>query len=55
MLQSFKLTHPPRACVLDLDGTLVDTLGDFEVALAAMLRQLGRDALPRAAIACMVG
>ena len=54
-MQNFKLTHPPHACVLDLDGTLVDTLGDFEAALAAMLRQLGREPLPRAAIACMVG
>ncbi|MEZ5607743.1 MAG: phosphoglycolate phosphatase [Burkholderiaceae bacterium] len=54
-MQSFKLTHPPRACVLDLDGTLVDTLGDFEVALAAMLHALGRAPLPRAAVACMVG
>ncbi len=41
--------------MLDLDGTLVDTLGDFEVALAAMLRQLGRAPLPREAIACMIG
>lgn len=55
MIQNLKLTHSPRACVLDLDGTLVDTLGDFEMALAAMLRQLGRAPLPRAAIACMVG
>ena len=41
--------------MLDLDGTLVDTLGDFEVALAAMLRQLGRAPLPREAVACMIG
>lgn len=41
--------------MIDLDGTLVDTLGDFEAALAVMLRQLGRAPLPRAAIAQMVG
>lgn len=41
--------------MLDLDGTLVDTLGDFEAALAVMLRALGRQPLARADIARMVG
>ena len=41
--------------MLDLDGTLVDTLGDFEAALAAMLRQLGRPALTRDEIARLIG
>ena len=31
------LAQPIRACMVDLDGTLVDTLGDFEAALGAML------------------
>ncbi|MFM8637679.1 MAG: phosphoglycolate phosphatase [Betaproteobacteria bacterium] len=35
------LLDPIRAVILDLDGTLVDTLGDFELALRAMLVDLG--------------
>lgn len=35
------LLDPIRAVILDLDGTLVDTLGDFELALRAMLADLG--------------
>lgn len=46
---------PIAACILDLDGTMVDTLGDFEAALGAMLRALGRPPLARDAIARMVG
>ena len=30
------------ACIIDLDGTMVDTLGDFEAALNLMLAELGR-------------
>ncbi len=44
-----------RACIIDLDGTLVDTLGDFEVALNAMLTELGRRAVSRAEIGRWVG
>ena len=29
------------ACIIDLDGTLVDTIGDFEVALSRSLADLG--------------
>ncbi len=32
---------PVRAAIVDLDGTMVDTLGDFLVALRGMLRELG--------------
>lgn len=44
-----------RAAMVDLDGTLVDTLGDFEVALNAMLAGLGCPSVSRAEIEQMVG
>lgn len=44
-----------RAAIVDLDGTLVDTLGDFDAALNATLRELGRPAVARADIERMVG
>jgi len=43
------------AAIVDLDGTMVDTLGDFEVALARMLGELGWPAVSRGAIERMVG
>jgi phosphoglycolate phosphatase len=43
------------AAVVDLDGTLVDTLGDFSVALNAMLRELGLPPIDSAAIEAKVG
>jgi phosphoglycolate phosphatase len=36
-----------RAAIIDLDGTLVDTLGDFVVAINAMLAELGLDSVDR--------
>ncbi len=44
-----------RAVIVDLDGTMVDTLGDFDVALNATLRELGRPPVARADIERMVG
>jgi phosphoglycolate phosphatase len=44
-----------RAAIVDLDGTMVDTLGDFEVALNAMLRELDLPAVSRAFIEATVG
>ena len=44
-----------RAALVDLDGTLVDTLGDFTVALNTMLRELDLPALTRADIERRVG
>jgi phosphoglycolate phosphatase len=44
-----------EAAIVDLDGTLVDTLGDFDAALNAALRELGLPAIGRAAIESMVG
>ena len=32
---------PPQACILDLDGTLIDTLGDFVAVLGRVLVDLG--------------
>lgn len=48
-----KLTQVIDACIIDLDGTQVDTLGDFEVALGRMLAELqlppvARDFIERA-------
>ena len=47
------LLDPIRAVILDLDGTLVDTLGDFELALRAMLADL--DVAPDAISPTFVG
>lgn len=51
----FPPATPPRAAIIDLDGTLVDTLDDFTAALARMLATLGYPALPRARVATLVG
>ena len=52
---STTLFHGLRAAIVDLDGTLVDTVGDFEVALAAMLGELGLPTVPRGFIERTVG
>jgi len=44
-----------QAAIVDLDGTLVDTLGDFDAALNATLRELGLPVLERGVIEPMVG
>ena len=46
---------PPRAVIVDLDGTMVDTLGDFVVALNLMLEELRLPGIERAAIERLVG
>lgn len=43
------------AAIIDLDGTMVDTLGDFVVALNAMLTELALPAVERAVVARLVG
>ena len=43
------------AAMVDLDGTLVDTLGDFAEALNRMLRELALPAIAPEAIETMVG
>ena len=54
-MSALKVAQPIEACLIDLDGTLVDTLGDFEAALNQMLAALGRAPVTRAQIALMVG
>ena len=44
-----------QAAIVDLDGTMVDTLGDFCAALDRMLGELGLAAVPPEAVAQMVG
>lgn len=43
------------AAIIDLDGTLVDTLGDFAAALNAVLRDLRLPAIDATAVQRMVG
>lgn len=44
-----------RAAIVDLDGTLVDTLGDFETALNRTLSELGLPPVSRALVERTVG
>ena len=44
-----------QAAIIDLDGTMVDTVGDFEAALGAMLADLSLPAVSRAFIERTVG
>jgi phosphoglycolate phosphatase len=56
VLDSISFNHPPlTAAIVDLDGTLVDTLGDFSAALNRMLAELRLPAVAPDAIGNMVG
>jgi phosphoglycolate phosphatase len=44
-----------QAAIVDLDGTMVDTVGDFVVALSAMLAELGLPGVDRDFVALTVG
>ena len=46
---------PFNAVIVDLDGTMVDTVGDFEVALRLAFADLGHAAVSRSFIARTVG
>lgn len=48
-------TFEVDAAMLDLDGTMVDTLGDFHESLARMLVELGLSPIAPEPIAMMVG
>jgi phosphoglycolate phosphatase len=50
-----KLPPDLQGAIVDLDGTLVDTVGDFDAALNAMLAELGLGGVARAFIAGTVG
>lgn len=47
--------HDLSAAIIDLDGTLVHTLGDFSAALAAVHEELGLRVIPQADVEAMVG
>jgi len=46
---------PLHAAIVDLDGTMVDTLGDFVAALALTLTELGLPVVDRAFVEVTVG
>jgi phosphoglycolate phosphatase len=48
-------SRPLTAAIIDLDGTLVDTLGDFTAALAAMHDELGLPAVAATDVEPWVG
>ena len=54
-MQRTTLPSGLHAAIVDLDGTMVDTVGDFEAALNAMLADLGRPGVTRAYIERTVG
>lgn len=45
----------PQACILDLDGTLVDTLGDFVAVLAQVLADLSLPGVTRSFVEHTIG
>ena len=48
-------SKPIRAALIDLDGTLVDTLGDFTFALNEMLQDLGLPAMAPSQVQSLIG
>lgn len=55
-INSTNASHTPiRAVIIDLDGTMLDTLPDFHVAINAMRGQFGYAPITREQIALMIG
>jgi phosphoglycolate phosphatase len=52
---AFSSPSPLHAAIVDLDGTMVDTLGDFEVALNRTLADLDLPSVTRALVERTVG
>jgi phosphoglycolate phosphatase len=50
-----KLTERVRAAAFDLDGTLIDTMGDLAAAVNLMLGMLGAQELPEPRVRALVG
>jgi phosphoglycolate phosphatase len=50
-----KINSPISACIIDLDGTLVRTIGDFNAAVNGMLGDLGLPQIDGQTIEPMVG
>jgi phosphoglycolate phosphatase len=50
-----KLTERVRAAAFDLDGTLIDTMGDLSAAVNLMLSMLGAKELPEPRVRALVG
>jgi phosphoglycolate phosphatase len=53
--QHLFMTQKFHAAMVDLDGTMIDTLGDFEVALNLMLADFGHAAVDRGFVERTVG
>ena len=49
------MTAAYEAAIVDLDGTMVDTLGDFDAVLNIVLRELGLPAVGRAFLSHTIG
>ena len=54
-LRSDLPSGPFDAAIIDLDGTMVDTMGDFVVAINLMLHDLGFSPVDQAVVALLVG
>jgi len=53
--QSPFVNRPIRAAIIDLDGTMVDTLDDFVAVVQATLHELGLPQVDRRFVECTIG